>query len=86
MSWPQLTALGQVLRSLFGPDNSLGTTLPEVQEALAAKGLGAVPRDALLAELRAASGPEYDTLPAEQKWGPMIYFDESDGVGAIGAI
>jgi hypothetical protein len=87
MSGPQLQVLGQVLRGLFGPDSSLGTTLPEVAEALAAEGVR-VPGEALVAELRGASAAEYDKLPAERKWGPMIYFDEEDGggAGAIGAI
>jgi hypothetical protein len=83
MSWPQLQTLGQVLRSEFGPDCTLGTTLDDVMDRLAEKGVG-VTREAVTSELRAATGGHYDSLPADKKWGPMFFYDEKDGYsGAV---
>lgn len=83
MSWPQLQTLGQVLRSEFGPDCTLGTTVDDLMDRLAERGVR-VTREAVISELRAATGGEYDSLPADKKWAPMFYYDENDGhIGAM---
>lgn len=77
LSWPQLQVLGQLLREELGPDNALGTTLDEVMDKLAERGVR-VSREAVVAELRAATGGEYDNVPADRRWAPRIWYDESD--------
>lgn len=83
MALAQLRVLGQVLRDEFGPDGTLGTTLTDVTQKLAQRGVE-VSREALVNELRVAGSAEYDRLPAEKRWGPRCYFDESDQtIGAL---
>lgn len=83
MRWEQLQVLGQVLHAEFGHDNTLGTTLDDVMDKLAQRGVR-VSREAVVNELRAASGGAYDALPADKRWGPMFFYDESDGtIGSI---
>ncbi len=77
LSWPQLQVLGQVLRDELGHDNTLGTTLDDVMEKLAERGVR-VSREAVVGELKAATGGEYDNVTADKKWAPMFYYDESD--------
>lgn len=83
MSWPQLQILGQVLRAEFGPDQTLGTTVEDLMDRLAERGVH-VSRETVVGELRAATGGEYDNLPADKKWAPMFYYDEKEGhIGAL---
>lgn len=77
LSWPQLQVLGQVLRDELGADNTLATTLDEVMEKLAERGVR-VTREAVVGELKAATSGEYDSVPADKKWAPMFFYDESD--------
>jgi len=82
MSMQELRVLGQVLREEFGPDNTLGTTLDDVIDKLAQRGVR-VARETVVNELRAASGGDLDAA-AHKRWGPMFFFDESDN--SIGAV
>lgn len=82
LTWPQLQTLGQVLREEFGPDLTLGTTLDTVMDKLGERGLR-LTRDAVAAELRAATSGEYDALPAEKKWAPMFIFEDSGHISAL---
>lgn len=82
LTWPQLQTLGQVLREEFGPDLTLGTTLDTVMDKLGERGVR-VGREAVAAELRAATSGEYDALPAEKKWAPMFMFEDSGHISAL---
>jgi hypothetical protein len=75
MSWPQLQALGKLMRDEFGPDNSGGLTLDDIMAKLTERGVR-VPRDVVHNELR-AMGTAYESAPADKRWGPAFLWDES---------
>eukprot|EP00775_Hariotina_reticulata_P010232 gene10232-10392_t len=79
MTASQLAVLNQVLQELLRAPGSdgVGAYLQEVMDKLVERGVKAC-RTQVVAELIAASSPEYDGRPPSEKWGPMLIWDASD--------
>lgn len=61
----------------FGTDSREAIDLPEVMRGLAQRGIR-VPEASVIAAIEFASSPEYDNLPASERWCQKIFWDPKD--------